>query len=171
MSSSSDLVPVREKIPYTGKGLESLLGMLRRILTDNPYTQEIFCRIGQPIEIVKLVPADSVQPKISLHDAVRGKRMEEYVPEEKTTPWKTLWGMFSAIAEEGLQVSHVAVGDKYVFQKWLGVRIPQNKMSFYGTQIVLMPELPPDVFLVIGGDDRNGEPESVQMALKGTIES
>jgi len=169
MSTSSDLVLVKEKIPYTGKGIDPLLAMLRRVLKDNPYTQEFTCRIGQPIEISKLVPQDQVPEKLSLHDAVRGHRMEDFPFEKDKTSFQILWDMFGMVHAEGLEVSHIAVGDKFQFQTWLGIRIAQNRMNFYGTTVVFLSELPQDVFLVIGAEKKQAEPEDVRFSVKGTL--
>lgn len=170
MSTNSEgMVLVREKIPYSGKGPEALLGMIRRVLAENPYTQEFTCRVGQPIEIAKLVPPDQVPVKVNLHDALRTKKMEEHPFEQGKTPFQRLWDMFELVYAEGLQVCTIAVGDKFAFQKWLGVRIPQNRMSFYGTPIVHLAELPDDVFILAGAEQGDAEVSDIKYSIKGTI--
>jgi len=169
MSTNSELVLVREKIPYSGKGSESLLTLLRQVLKDNPYTQEFTCRIGYPIEIVKLVPPDQVPERQSLHDVIRSHRMEEYLVEKDKTPFQVLWEMFGLVRDEGLEVGFLVIGDKFLFQKWLGIRIAQNRMSFYGTPIVLLSDIPTDVFLVAGTETREAEEEDIIFSVKGTL--
>ena len=164
---SSDLVQVRERIPFTGKGAEALLGFLRKILSENPYTQEFTCRIGKPIEITKMVPADQAPPALPLHDAVRAQRMDE--PDPEKTPFETLWKMFGIIEEEGLEVSHILVGSKFLFQDWLGIRISHKSMRFFGVPIVVSPEIPSEVFIVAGATTQNAEPEDIQYSLKGAM--
>ena len=167
--SVEDLVRVREKIPYSGKGIDPLLSMLRKVLNANPYTQEFLCRIGQPIEITKLVPQDEAPERLDLHAAVRAKRMEEFTVEKDKTPYQVLWAMYGVVSEEGLAVSHIMVGDKFSFQTWLGIRIPQNRMNFFGVPIVQVSELPGDVFVLVGSEKREAEPEDVMFSVKGTI--
>jgi hypothetical protein len=168
-NSSEELILVKERIPYTGKGVDALLSLLRRVLVENPYTQEFTCRIGQPIEIVKLVTPESAPEKMNLHDAIRAKRMEEYTVEKSKSAFQALWDMFAVVQAEGLKVSHIVVGDKFQFQTWLGVRIAQNRMDFYGTPVVPLPELPGDTFLVIGSEKSDAEPEDVRFSVKGVI--
>ncbi len=167
MSLKSEMVPVRESIPLTGKGPDNLLNLLRKILSDNPYTQEFTCRIGHPIEIVKMVPESEAPPTLRLHDAVRAQQMEE--PPLDKTPFESLWQMFTMVEDEGLEVSHILVGNKFKFQDWLGVRISHKAMRFFGTQIVVMPEIPADVFLVVGSTRKDAEPENIRYSLKGTL--
>jgi hypothetical protein len=164
---SEPMVEVRESIPLTGKGPENLLGMLRKILSDNPYTQEFTCRIGQPIEIVKMVPESQAPPTLRLHDAVRAQHMEE--PTVEGTPLEVLWKMFTAVEDEGLEVSHVLVGDKFKFQEWLGVRISHKSMRVFGVRMVVVPEIPKDTFLVVGSTRRDAEAENIRYSLKGTL--
>ena len=168
-NSSEELVLVRERIPYTGKGVDALLALLRRVLVENPYPQEFVCRIGQPIEIAKLVTPDAAPEKMSFHDALRSKRMEEYTLEKDKTSFQVLWDMYGVVQAEGLEVSHIAVGDKFQFQNWLGIRIAQNRMSFYGAPVMVVPELPADVFLVVGSEKRDAEPEDIRFSVKGVI--
>jgi hypothetical protein len=168
-TSSEELILIRERIPYTGKGVDALLSMLRKVLTENPYTQEFVCRIGQPIEIAKLVTSEEAPAKMNLHDAIRSHRMEEFTIEKDKLPFQVLWDMFAVVQAEGLKVSHIAVGDKFQFQSWLGVRIAQNRMDFYGTPVVLLSELPADAFLVVGADQKTSEAEDVKFSVKGVI--
>ncbi len=164
---SENLVRVREQIPFTGKGAEALLGFLRKILSDNPLTQEFTCRIGQPIDIVKLVPEGEAPPVLLLHDAVRAQKMEELSREGD--PFKTLWAMFSTVEEEGLEVSHILVGSKFSFQDWLGVRLSHKSMRCFGVPVVPMPEIPSDTFLVVGSIKRDAEPEDIRFSVKGAL--
>ncbi len=169
MSLKSELmVEVRESIPLTGKGAENLLNLLRKILSDNPYTQEFTCRIGHPIEIVKMVPASEAPPGLRLHDAVRAQQMDEPVQVDGG-PFSVLWNMFSIIGEEGLEVSHSLVGNKFRFQDWLKVRISQKSMKVFGVRLMVIPEIPDDVFLVVGSTRRDADPENIRYSLKGTL--
>ena len=166
---SEELVLVREKIPYTGKGPDALLGMLRKVLADNPYTQEFTCRVGHPIEIAKLVPPGTVPPKLGLHDALRQARMEEFSIEEGPSGFQVLYAMFDQVAAEGLEVSHIVVGDKFTFQKWLGIRIPQNRLAVFGVPLAHMAQLPPEAFVVAGTEGKSPEFEDIRYAVKATI--
>jgi hypothetical protein len=169
MSTNSELVLVREKIPYSGKGIDPLLTLLRQVLNDNPYTQEFTCRIGHPIEIAKLVPPDQAPERQSLHDVIRGNRMEEYTIEKDKSPFQVLWDMFGLVHDEGLEVGFLVVGDKFLFQKWLGIRIAQNRMNFYGTPVMPLSDIPLDVFLVVGAEKKQAEVEDIKFSVKGTL--
>ena len=176
MSTSSEkagFVRLKEKVPYTGKGIEELLGFLRRTLTspDNKFTQKITLEVGVPfIRFEKLIPEAQIPdvPQISLHDAVRSKPMEEYRPEDRETPMHQLWGMFDIVQAEGLEVSHILVGDKHVFQSWLKVRIPVTRLTIFGVPLRVVTELPGDIFLVCGASVKDGEPDDIQFSVKGT---
>lgn len=177
MSSNSEkgLVRVKEKIPYTGKGVENLVIMVRKILTENRNTQKVVLEVGVPhIYIEKLVPEAEAakEAPLSLHDAIRAKPMEEYPLDEvtqKQTGIQKVWEMFSMIHAEGFEVSHIAIGDKQTFQKWLGIRMPVTKMAFFGIPVAQVPEIPPDVVLVCGSATREADPEDVQFSVKVSI--
>jgi hypothetical protein len=163
-------VRVKEQIPYSGKGIDELLGFLRKVLTDNKFTQKMIVEVGVPyLRLEKLVSAvDGAATKLSFHDAARTKPMEEYHAESKTSPLHQLFEMFSIVHAEGLEVGMVLVGDKHVFQDWLKVRIPVTRMSIFGVPLHQLSEIPPDVFLVCGTSEREAESDDIQFSVKGT---
>lgn len=176
MSNNSEkYVRVKEKVPYTGKGVENLIIMLRKILTENKNTQKVVMEVGAPhIYIEKLVPeAQAAQEvQLSFHDIVRTKPMEEYPLDEtnsKLTNIQKFWEIFGMVHAEGFEVSHIAIGDKQDFQKWLGVRMPVTKMAFFGIPVQQVPEIPPDIALVCGASSREAEPEDIQFSVKVSI--
>lgn len=170
MSSSSDFVRVKEKIPYSGKGVDELLTFLRRVLTDNKYAQKVVLEVGVPyIHLEKLVSAEEAvdAPKISFHDAARQRPMEEYKGEAKG-PMHQIFEMFSIVHAEGLEVGFILIGNKHTFQEWLKIRIPVTKMALFGVPVQQLPEIPGDIFLVCGTPERIAEAEDIQFSVKGT---
>lgn len=173
MSNSSNPVGwalVKDRIAYTGKGQEALLLALRKVLADNPYTQSFMCRVGKPyIDIEKLVKPDDVPEPVSFHECLRNRKMEEYAVDKEKSPYIALWEMFEIIHAEGLEVSHIAVGNKDDFQKWVGVRIKRNQMQLFGVPIVHVGDLPQDIFVLCGSQTKEATPEEIEFSVKGTI--
>lgn len=162
---------VKEKIPYSAKGIDNLLIALKRILTDNPATQKVVMEVDAGyILIEKLVSKDSAPSIVTWHDAVRQVRMEEYVPSaDQLRPMSQLWEAISMLNAEGFDLGQVVVGDKVYFQKWLGVRIPVTKPSVFGTPLSVAPEIPQDVYVLCGSFSRECEPIDVEFSVKGVM--
>lgn len=176
MPTKSDpgYVRLKDKIPYFGKGVDELIGALRRVLTENKYTQKIVLEVGVPhIYIEKLVPEAEAQNaetvKVSLHDVIRNRPLEEYVPETELTPAQQLWEVFGMVQAEGFEVSNIVAGSRQKFQKWLGVRIPQTELKVFGTPFEVNGDLPEDVYIVCGAPNRVAEPDEITFCVKGTV--
>lgn len=179
MSTKSDhgLVRVRDHLPYFGKGIDELIAAIRKIFADNEYPQKIVLEAGtKHIYLEKLVSPQEAKERESItpvnqnvHDAIRNARLEEYEGADILSPFQQLFEMFGMIQSEGLETCHLVVGDKLKFQKWLGVRIPQNNLSLLGTPITVTGEVPDDVFVVCGAPSRMSDPHEIQYAVKGAI--
>lgn len=177
--SEAGFVRIKDRIPYHGKGTEELLGALRKTLSDpsNKFAQKIVLEVGVPhIYIEKLVPeveAVDLPQTITLHDAIRTHKMEEYETEinsdRNTHPLQHLWHIFGMVHDEGLEVCAIVAGSKAVFQKWLGVRIHPTKMSILETPFSVVGELPEDVFIVCGAPARTAENDEIRYSVKGTM--
>ena len=164
-------VLVKEKIPYTAKGVDNLLMAMKRILTDNPSTQKIVMEVDVGhILIEKLVPKDVATSVVSWHDAVRQTRMEEYVPPDVVPPpMKQVWEAIALLHAEGYELSHVLVGNKTYFQKWLGARIPATKPCVFGTPVSADADVPEDVYILCGSFGRESDPIDVEFSVKGVM--
>ena len=162
---------VKEKLPYHGKGVDELIATLRRILTEFPKTQKVTLEVGVPfIRIERAVPEDA-EPEIRLshHDAIRACKMEEYKPEQALTSLQQLHEIFHIILQEGLEVGFILASDKYAFQEWLKIRIPNNRMRVFGVPLVISTELPEDVFVVCGTPEQEAEADDIQFSVKGVL--
>ncbi len=171
-SSSSDYVRVKEKLPYQGKGVESLLDFLRRTLTQEEYkySQKIILEVGAPYVRIERLVSKALSPEVpqlSLHDAVRSKHMEEFQRPDNSTPMHDLWAMFDIVHAEGLEVSHVLIGSKYAFQDWLKIRIPATRFAVFGVPLHVISQYPSDVFVVCGSASRDSEPSDIEFSVKG----
>lgn len=172
--SESGFVRVKEKIPYGGKGVDELLGALRKILAtpENKFTQKITLEVGAPhICIEKLVTQDIAGevPKLVPLDSARAQRMEEYTPQvDNEPPLAQLWNMFRIIRAENLEIGHILIGDKTAFQQWLKLRIPFNDQTLFGIPLHTS-DIPSDVFIVCGTPERTSDPEDVVFSVKGTV--
>ncbi len=181
MSNKSEkdfgLVRVKEHMPYFGKGVDELIAALRKIFSENKHPQKIVLEAGvRHIYVEKLVSPEDAQENESInpvyqtiHDRIRNVKLEEYDGDTSLSPFVQLFEMFSMVQGEGLEVCHIAVGNKSTFQKWLGIRIPQNNMNLLGTQIVVTGEVPDDVFVVCGGPTKSSDPYEIRYAVKGAI--
>lgn len=173
--SDPDWVRSKERIPYHGKGVKDLVGALQQVLSEpaNKYAQKIILEVGTPyIYLEKLVPAAEAGPEITpitLHDAIRTNKMDEYEADEDLTATQQLWEIFNLVHQEGLEVCAVAAGDKLAFQKWLGVRIPQSNMSVFGTPFFVLGELPADAFVVCGASTKIADNEDIKYSMKGSV--
>lgn len=171
--SEPGYVLVKERIPYQGKGVDALMGALRKILTDNKYTQKILMEVGEPhIYIEKLVPEADAQEyetvRINTHGAIRNMPMEEYQTDDGVSPAHQLWEMFSIIHKEGFEVCRIVSGSKNKFAQWLKVRIPQTDQRVFGVPLEVIGDIPDDVFIVCGAKHREAEPDEITMSVKGT---
>jgi hypothetical protein len=182
MSSRSDkdhgLVRIKEHMPYFGKGVDELIAAIRKIFTSNKYPQKIVLEAGaKHIYVEKLVHPDeakeseAVNPaNQTVHDGIRNAKLEEYEMDGgELTPFQQLFEMYSMVQGEGLEICHIAIGNKSKFQKWLGVRIPQSNMNLLGTQMTATGEIPEDVFIVCGGPSKNSDPHEIRYAVKGAL--
>lgn len=179
MSNKSEqdqgLIKIKEHIPYFGKGIDELIAALRKVFADNKYPQKIILEAGvKHIYLEKLVPPSEAKDNETvgsvhqtIHDRIRNAKLEEYEYIE-LAPIQQLAEIFTMIQSEGLEVCHVAVGDKATFQKWLGIRIPQTNLSLFGTPITVTGEIPNDVFVICGGPTRTSDPYEIRYAVKGS---
>lgn len=181
MSNKSEqdlgLVRIREHVPYFGKGVDELIAVVRKIFVDNKYPQKLVLEAGvRHIYLEKLVSPSEAKENETLnpihqtvHDGIRNSKLEEYETDDDLTSFQQLFEMFGMVQGEGLEVCHIAVGDKSKFQKWLGIRIPQANMNLLGTRITVTGEFPDDVFVVCGGPTKNADPYEIRYAVKGTL--
>lgn len=181
MSNKSEqdlgLVRLREHMPYFGKGVDELIAVIRKIFTDNKYPQKIVLEAGvKHIYIEKLVSASEAKESETInpvhqtvHDGIRNAKLEEYEADSEVGPFQQLFEMFGMVQGEGLEVCHLAIGNKTKFQKWLGVRISQTNMNLLGTPVVVTGEVPDDVFIVCGGPTKSSDPYEIRYAVKGTL--
>jgi hypothetical protein len=176
-SEQEGLIRVKEHVPYYGKGIDELIAAVRTIFSDNKRPQKLVLEAGvRHIYLEKLVPPDeakdseAVSPTHqSIHDAIRNAKLEEYEVRDGMTPFQQLFEMFAMVQNEGLEVCHLVVGDKAKFQKWLGLRIPQNNLNLLGTPITITGEIPDDVFVVCGGPTKTADPYEITYTVKGNI--
>lgn len=167
---------VKNQIPYHGKGVDELIGALRRILAENKFTQKIVLEVGKPhIYIEKLVPEGTAEAgeqesvSLSIHDVIRNRELEEYESDGTLKPHEQLWEIFDMIHKDGFEVCNIVAGNKTAFQKWLGFRIPQVGMRVFGIPFEVVGDLPPDVFIVCGAKSRTADPDEITYCVKGTI--
>lgn len=175
MSNKFDnFVKIKDKIPYSGKGIEELAGSVKRILSapENKYTQKIVLEVGVPyIYLERMVSADEAGnlPITTIRDMIRIKPLEEFESDKQLDPLVQIWEMFSIIQKEGLEVGFLAIGNKFIFQKWLNIRIPNSDMRFLGIPIQVVEGVPDDAFVVCGTPARDAEPEDICFCIKGSI--
>lgn len=177
MSSKSEngFVRIKDRVPYHGKGVDELIGAIRRLFADpaNKYAQKIVFEVGVPhIYIEKMVPEGEMPdiPELSIHDIIRNTSMEEFDSDgEQLTPMQQLWGMFEMIQDKGLQAAFVVAGNKTKFQKWLGVRISHTKPAVLGTPFQVLGDLPEDVFIICAARSRVADVEDIQYSVKGSL--
>lgn len=170
-TKTASWVRVKERIPYNGKGVDNLLNALRIILEQNRYAQKIQIEVGSGhILLEKLVSEEqAAETQTSWHDSIRAHKLEEYKPSANLTPHQQLWEVFQIIHVEGLEVGQIVVGDKHQFQGWLGTRIPLTKMNFFGIPITQASEIPHEIFIVCGTEERESDPEDVVFSVKGSL--
>lgn len=173
--SEVDFTLVKERIPYAGKGVDELVNSLRRILTlpVNRKTQKVVLEVGTPfIYIEKLVPTSEAPENLgnlTLHDAIRQQKLEEYEPEDDESTIQQLWSMFQMVQHEGFEVCFIAAGDKKAFEKWLGLRILRTDPRVFGTPFSIVGELPADTFVICGSSYRTAETDDIKYCVKGTL--
>jgi hypothetical protein len=171
--SESGLVRIRHRLPYTGKGFDMLGETVKAIGKAHPYAQKIGpLEAGKGyIQIEELVPEQEVEGRLplSVHDAARKTRMEEFDLDPSKNGFQSLFEMFNILQEEGLFPGYVMVGNKANFQKWLGVRISVTKLFLFGIPVVMQEEIPDDVFLLCGTDQKDPEPDDIKFSLKATL--
>jgi len=174
MSTRSDeLVRIRHRLPYSGKGFDVLGETIKAIGKAHPHAQKIGpLEVGKPyIPIEELVPVEQAEGRLPLtvHDAARRARMEELTVDSSKSSFQTLYEMCNIVQEEGLFPGYFVIGDKGTFQKWLGVRLAISRMSLFGTPVIIQQEIPEDVFLLCGTDSKDPEPEDIKFSLKATL--
>ena len=166
-------VRIKDRIPYHGKGPEELVGSLRRLLADpaNKYAQKIVLEVGAPhIYVEKLVPEQEAGdiPQLSIHDAIRTNRMEEYEG-ELAEGFDVLWDMSQTIRAEGYEIGFIVIGNKTKFQKWFGRRLVNTDMTFFGVPVRVVPEVPEDVVIMCGTEDRTADVGDIKFSMKVSI--
>lgn len=171
--SNSGFVKVKDRIPYYGKGIEDLIGATRKILSDpvNKYTQKIILEVGVPyIYMEKMVPEGEVPdiPHLSIHDIIRNHKIEECAA-NINGPLRQLWDMFDIIRQEELEVNAIAIGDKDIFQKWLGVRVPNRNINVLGIPLYIDGEIPGTTVIVCGAPSRTSDIEDIELSVKVII--
>ena len=174
--SENGLIRIRHRFPYTGRGFDMLGETVKSIGKRHPYAQKIGLEVGKPyILIEELVPESEAGDRLplSLHDAARRVRMEEPVLDGvidgKKSSLQILLELFNIIQEEGYFPGYLLIGDKARFQKWLGIRLSHSRMFLYGVPVIPQSELPSDVFLLCGTDNRDPDPEDIKFSLKVTL--
>jgi hypothetical protein len=169
-TSRGELVLVKEKIPYTGKGINTLLSFLRQVLETNKYTQKLIIEVHKPILIEKWIPKDEAtdEPVMGYVEAVRSKPMTEYIVEKDTspTPYEQLFEMFGTIDREGFEACQVLTGDIKNLQKWS--KLPKNQNRLFGVPIAQV-NIPEDVVIICGANAREAGPEEIEFSVKGVI--
>lgn len=173
-SEQPGFVRIKDRIPYHGKGVEELTMALRKVLSDNKYTQKVVLEVGTPhIYIEKMVPeAEAVDlPKpLTLHDAIRTVKMDEYeLGDSKIHEFYVLREVFEMVQDEKLEVCAIAVGNLKRFEKWLGFKLSRSKMNLFETPVYIEGEIPEDVFIVCGAPRRDAEFDDITYSVKVTI--
>jgi len=171
--SEGDFVRIRHRLPYSGKGFDTLGETVKAIGKAHPYAQKIGpMEVGKPfIPIEELVPASEAEGRgpLTVHQAIQRSRMEELTIDKNKTGLQTLLEMFNIVQEEGFFPGYMSVGSKANFQKWLEIRISSTRMFLFGVPVIPQEEIPDDVFILCGTDTRDPEPDDIRFSLKVTL--
>jgi hypothetical protein len=171
MSHSSKII-VKERIPFSGKGVDDVVAAVRHILSTNKNARKLTLEAGKPFLLEKLVSeeeADVNREKKSLYDIVRNLPMVEHQLDEEKTPLQNLWDIVSILHGEMLDPVCLLIGDKFRFQRWMKVQIPVTRMSFFGITIKQLPELESDVFIFCGSENQEDGLEGIQLSVKAAL--
>ncbi len=162
---------VKEPIPYSGKGPDAVAEAVGRVLRENPTAQKLTIEaVERVILLEKLLPeAEAKDLLISWHDIVRQRPMDEYPLEGEASVFVHLAAMVDILSRSGLEPAQILVGDRNIFQKWLGLRISPIHPSVFGIPLTVIQELPSDIFVLCGARSREADAADIEYSLKGTI--
>jgi hypothetical protein len=160
---------IKEQIPYTGKGPDAVAAAVEKVLRENPTAQKLTVEaVERVILLEKLLPeAEAKDLLISWHDVVRQRPMDEYPVDRKLSPHVHLANMIDILARSGLEPAQVLVGDRNLFQDWLGVRVSPIHPSVFGTPLTVVSQLPTDIFVICGAHAREADPSEIEYSVKG----
>lgn len=172
MSSRSDRLAV-EALPLPKSPVDQG-DLLRRLVQEDTTLRLVYDR-SKPFILLHrsaTTEEEALTVEQTLHDTVRVQPMEEYTVEgEPKPPHQQLFEMFDLIASESLEVSHLLVGNRPRFEKWLGTKFPRTKpASVLGVPIVFSSKLEQDTFMLCGAPTREALPREVRFSVKGVID-
>lgn len=168
------LVTVQAELP---QDIDGILDAVRKIILLGE-VQTLTLKEGEPItyqrfvhEGEELLPQESTQSfaELSAYDVVRNVHMEEWVSEEGKSPHETLVDMFLEMAMDRWVVTHLLIGERTSFWKWLGTppRTEQLIDQFMGARIEKCKEVPTDVFILCGARTRQATIAEIGFSMKG----
>jgi len=161
---------VKERIPYEGKGATAFLAVVQEILSKSPYLRRIaYDKDDGYIFVEKLVKDEEViTAPVTPNDVVRDREMTELEVTKGVSAHTVIFDAFLEVAKEGLEVSHVFVGDITKLLSWAAV--PKKLgLRLFGVPVAVMSELPEDVFLICGSARREAEVEDIEFSVKVVI--
>ena len=171
---SSNLILVKDRVPRSGKGVDSLLNQLGQYMRIplNKYVQKIIVDVSRPyLYFEKLVRKEEVPPEtdLSFHDAIRIVPMEEVVFDNGVdiTPLQYIDQMFRIITNHGYETGHILIGKKSGIFKWLD--LPRSHERLFGTPLHKIAEIPDDVIIACAAKTRECDPEDIQLSVKVSI--
>lgn len=173
-SNSSELVRVSEQVPVAGKGIENLLMLIKtvheRLRASGCFPQKFIVEVGKPLRVDFLQPrAEVMEPPLTFNHAIRTRALDEYVGDKKELPWQQLFNMFRQVTDNGLFVNYVVVGNRERLRKWTGMKLKDTQL--FGVAVAQDGELPDDVVLVCGTDEREAYgPSDIRYTIKGVME-
>lgn len=172
MSSRSDRTAI-DALPLPKSPAEQG-ELLKRLVQEDATLKVVFDR-SKPFLLLHRVATpeeEALTIEQALHDTIRVHPMEEYSPEGEDKPaHQQLFEMFDLIGSESLEVSHVLVGNRQRFEKWLRTKFPRTKpASILGIQIVFTSFIEQDTFILCGAPTRDALPGEIRFSVKGVID-
>lgn len=153
-----------DKIALIDRGKAGILSTVSKILDTEQGLSKVIIDLSKThIRVERIVGAG--EKSADAYKVARDQQIEEYSL-DGDNPYEDLFKVIDKIRAEELHTICILAGGKE-FNKWL--RIPQRSSSVFGVPILFCAELPPDVFLVCGSDDKDGDVEDVQYSIKCTL--
>ena len=166
----SDLRLIKEPFPLADKSTESVVQLVRTILSRGGIVKFSVDARKDVIDCWRLVsPEEASELSMTYEDALGDVIMEEFVPEDHHSSLEQLFGMFEIIEDAGYLPTQIISGRNAVkLREWLPM-LSRKAKSLFGVPLIFGEGLPDDALVVCGSMDWGSTAEDIKYAVKVTL--
>lgn len=165
------MITVSESVPLHGTSTEDVVESVRKVMKKAGVVSFHVNAADGTISFKRIATEEeeAAAEKMSYHDIVRSRPMEEYIPPNGSTAYTQLFEMFEVIEDAGFVPTVLLSGRPlHELRKWLG-KMSRKAKSVYGIKVLVEDSLPDDNLILCASESTDTRPDAVQFSVKMSL--